>query len=1844
MKRRFTILAIATFLSSTLMAAWDGSTTTAPSGSGTEASPYLIATEANLAWVAANSSSWSKYFQQTADLDLGSYSWTPIGNNSTKFTGTYDGNGYVIDNLYYNDPSANYVGLFGYVSGGTLTNITIGSGYVYGNGYVAGICGALKSGAISTCANNATVYAKQERNGGVCAWAETSTITDCINYGLISGFNFTGGVLGHCNKNDVTISSCVNVGQVFGLRVTCGNLIGFNLNSSATVSNCYYDNQINATIGVATTSGSIETNTDVPGKIEGKTTSAMVGTGLQSTLGTTNWYFESGMYPRLQINYNKPAIVLAATPVTLASGEQADAVATNFTVSTANSVSWTSENTSNLTISGSSATILKSTGIIITGTKDGYTKNIFLKTNKSGTTAIGSSTSPLTIESEDDLKDLRTAVNTYGSYKGCAAYDGFKGIHFKVTVDIALTDWTEPIGIHNSFKGIFDGNHRNISNVQVAQSSYPSVGGLFGGASYGEIKNVNITGSVSGGSLIGGICGSVFNETITNCTSYCTINCSGKAQVGGIAGDDRGFSTFINCENYGAITGGKQTGGILGRGQMGTTFVGCKNYGDVTANSDNIGGICGQVASTTGGGTITNCENHGTITAPSRTNIGGIIGSVPSNATEDVIISNCINCGDVSATKHIGGIVGHLYTAFVKNCLNLGIIDGTENVGGITGHNETHVEISNSFNAGEIIGSGIAGNLAGSSSCTNCLNIGKATSAIRGAGNTPTYSTYDSQMCPIGSTGKLTSEMLGTALQSELGTTNWTFTDGMYPMISELSSSDYMIVAATPLTLNSTENVSSVSKTFAYGTSNSVEWTCDEPEIVSFSNGTGYISNPDSDTPVEVVVSKGDANKKIAMTIKTKGALTKPDISWTLPESIIAFGTAMTTSMQNATETNGYAGEFHYSFNVGDILHAGTHTLTATFVPDDDETYATKTAAAILTVSKGEPIITWNPETTITYGDEDSDAKLKNAIATDANGDAIDGKFYYTIPALTVGPKDISVEFIGTNYSTSTPIEKTITVVAATPTIAWAEPAAIDYGTALSALQLSAVSGIAGTFTYSENESTINVGDILDAGSHTLTATFTPSSSNYQSGTTKEVTLVVNKATPTITWDTPSDIVYGTELSATQLSATADQTGIITYAENSSAITIGYVLDAGSHIVTATFTPTDATNYNSTTKDVTITVTKATPEITWATPADITYGTALSATQLNATSAAGSNFSYTLTNGNNAMGAILNAGDNVLTATLPASTNYIEQTKIVTIHVNKADPIITWTPQDIIYGATSAEIESNIKTATAAFNSDDLTNDGNFVYDIPSPLTAGNQSIKVTFIPNSDNFNSVNDTKTINVAKATPIITWNNPNDIVYGTELSATQLNATADVAGSFTYSPVAGTKLNAGDNQTLTVNFAPTDADNYNSASAEVTINVAKAELSASTTDTTIHQGNTMPTFEITYNGFVNNETESVFTTAPTATCNASTNEVGTYSIVVSGGEADNYTFSYTNGTLTVIAKPDTTPIEIVKKMPIITWADTSYLTYGMVVDSTILNATADIEGDFAYTISGKKIVAREVIDTTIKVDTIYYPEIEYIADTTINTDSVATDSVATDSVAIDSINSVVSPINSFVKLDSTTTYNTNIILDTIDFTAPLNIGDTLNAGEYTIIATFTPTDTINYSTATDSACLLIEKALLEVSVANANISKGSKMPNFEIQYSGFEFDDNADSLIAAVVATTIETTDTIGKFDIILSGGISVNYNFEYMNGRLTITDDGTNADEIEVVTIVAYPNPTNGIFVVETNSNIENIYIYSIQGRLLKVEPNMGTTQIDLTNYSQGTYIVKVGEKNIKLLKM
>ncbi len=480
--------------------------------------------------------------------------------------------------------------------------------------------------------------------------------------------------------------------------------------------------------------------------------------------------------------------------------------------------------------------------------------------------------------------------------------------------------------------------------------------------------------------------------------------------------------------------------------------------------------------------------------------------------------------------------------------------------------------------------------------------------------------------------------------------------------------------------------------------------------------------------------------------------------------------------------------------------------LSVTFTPTDTTDYTTATQTVSLTVNKATPTITWATPAAITYGTALSATQLN------ATSGGVAGTFVYTPAAgtvLTAGSQTLSVTFTPTDTTDYTTATQTVslTVNKATPTITWVTPAAITYGTALSATQLNATSTVAGAFVYTPAS-----GTVLAAGTQTLSVTLTPTDTTDYTTATQTVSLTVNKATPTITWATPAAITYGTALSTTQLNASSGGVaGTFVYTPVS-----GAVLTAGSQTLSATFTPADTTDYTTASQTVSLTVNKATPTITWATPAAITYGTALSATQLNASSGGvAGTFVYTP-----ASGTVLAAGSQTLSVTFTPTdtTDYTTATQTVSLTVNKATPTITWaTPAAITYGTALSATQLNATSGGVA---------GTFVYTPASGtvLTVGSQTLSVTFTPtDTTDYTTATQTVSLTVNKATPTITWATPAAITYGTALSATQLNATSGgVAGTFVYTPASGTVLAAG-SQTLICDLHPDGHDGLHHGDAD-------------------------------------------------------------------------------------------------------------------------------------------------------------------------------------------------------------------------------------------------------------------------------------------------------------------------------------------------------------------------------------------------------------------------------------
>ena len=210
--------------------------------------------------------------------------WTPIGNETTVYTGTFDGQNHTISGMKI-DNADGYSGLFGNVTGTvrdfTVTgSITISSGVTglkvggavgslgtgtaggtvsgvssgvditvtTGKGHIGGVVGSMpenSSPTVESCMYTGTLTSSVDADcmAGVVGYIRTGTIQNCANQGKVSvsGSGNVGGVLGYCNNKDITIRNCYNTGSITGSGTnTVGAIVGQNKGTQATVSNCCY--------------------------------------------------------------------------------------------------------------------------------------------------------------------------------------------------------------------------------------------------------------------------------------------------------------------------------------------------------------------------------------------------------------------------------------------------------------------------------------------------------------------------------------------------------------------------------------------------------------------------------------------------------------------------------------------------------------------------------------------------------------------------------------------------------------------------------------------------------------------------------------------------------------------------------------------------------------------------------------------------------------------------------------------------------------------------------------------------------------------------------------------------------------------------------------------------------------------------------------------------------------------------------------------------------------------------------------------------------------------------------------------------------------------------------------------------------------------------------------------------------------------------------------------------------------------------------------------------------------------------------------------------------------------
>ena len=247
-----TILALVMALGVTTMAWAEGDWT----GSGTEADPYMITTEAGLNKLATDVNSGTvysgKYFKLGKSITV--TDWTPIGQKGTenKFAGTFDGNGQTVTinriNSSLDSAFGGYAGFFGAVKDATIKNLTV-AGTINGSdvaGVVARLDGASK---VINCINKAKVTGTSKAAGITVKIDGANVVIDgCTNYGEIKSDTVDGaaGIVVYAQGEKFTINGCTNNGKISGPFV--GGVV-FNVSDSGSgiVKKCVNNGSVHST-------------------------------------------------------------------------------------------------------------------------------------------------------------------------------------------------------------------------------------------------------------------------------------------------------------------------------------------------------------------------------------------------------------------------------------------------------------------------------------------------------------------------------------------------------------------------------------------------------------------------------------------------------------------------------------------------------------------------------------------------------------------------------------------------------------------------------------------------------------------------------------------------------------------------------------------------------------------------------------------------------------------------------------------------------------------------------------------------------------------------------------------------------------------------------------------------------------------------------------------------------------------------------------------------------------------------------------------------------------------------------------------------------------------------------------------------------------------------------------------------------------------------------------------------------------------------------------------------------------------------------------------------------------
>lgn len=1075
-------------------------------GTGTMDNPFTIATLGQLKELAETPLVWDKYYLQTANIDaMATHTWdsidhdndtltadmpqgfSPIGNSDINFTGSYNGGGFSITNLYIYRASDDYVGLFGYASGTAIDKLAISSCSITGKSYVGAIAGRMDGDSVSNSYASGSV-AGYSYIGGLIGRNSGASIANCYSSASVNGSLTVGGLIGR-NYSESSVTNCYATGPVSAYSST-GGLLGTNAVDSIIISS-YYNYESAGQSDTVTLKGEAKTIADMK---------------LQATFVdwdfTNTWDITAGTtFPRLKSVVDGPIIVLPATTTILVNTEYKEGI---------HIIGMDDQDITYEILQKPEAMVVSNDTLVYTPMQTGTDTVVITATDGAGLTATqvyylnamnnfignGSDSIPYEIATLDELKALSEAPYLWDKFFiQTADIDALETntwdsavvvLNDSVSIDVA--QGFSPIGSNSSwFTGSYNAQGYSISNLYINReatsyvglfgyirggaidsslaiincditgSSY--VGGIAGYNSSNELSGCSVTGTVSGGSNTGGLVGYNSSSPLTNCYAIATV--SGGGYTGGLVGYNSS-SAVTDCYTKVTLSGQGNTGGLLGY-NSGSTVTNCSAAGAVSGSGSYTGGLIGSNASS-----LENCNSSCSVSGGFY--VGGLVGTVTSSSAK---IANSYATGDVSGIlsgyANVGGFVGS-NSGFIDYCYATGAVTGVGRyTGGFVGTNRE--TINNSYATGSVSGESSVGGFAGYNYFGDI------------------YTSYS-----IGVVNASTTSNIGGFLGETYAW--WTIVANSY-YNSELSGqSDNLANKGEPKT--SVEMKDAL--TFAY-------WDFEGTWTVTAN------TFPTLDTLNNAPFAFADT-----LVVTGNASVLLNDYDYETGQS------ALVAKMISESSKGSFIGN-NYSFNNG--IEVGTMDTivyrVGELIAEGDILWGSRAVAIFTQIENTAPVLTavvdktTNEETPITLtmadvtaSDADGD-KLYLSISTGANFSMVsstvipDADFY--------GDLTVGIQVTDGNMK-SNQMNMTITVIPVPdPTeITWAAPDMVLYGTAIGEAAMNATTISVGTFSYN-----FKADSVFNVGSHELVATFTPTEANDYMAATDTVIYVVEQAMLTAT-------------------------------------------------------------------------------------------------------------------------------------------------------------------------------------------------------------------------------------------------------------------------------------------------------------------------------------------------------------------------------------------------------------------------------------------------------------------------------------------------------------------------------------------------------------------------------------------------------------------------------------------------------------------------------------------------------------------------------------------------------